>query len=302
MFICRFYKEEESEGESEEEESSLGSSEGLGLESDSENEEKKVSKSNDVKKNENPLLTDLDYRAKKEKRLSKVALWFQKENLQNLETEIDEDYDLDILSQNLKNRGKKIVGENKENNIPKKEKKNLKSNEKLNECSDSESDSDDSDSDSDELEKGKKRKRSKHNEGERNGLDETSKKEKKKKKLDEEGLAVGAVMVSSKKKKRDLIDGAWNRYAFNDENLPDWFVQDEKQNMTHKMPVPVEMVKEYKNKLQELNVRPIKKIVEAKARKKRRMIKALQKSKKKMENIMENADLSQKEKVRNIQK
>lgn len=43
-------------------------------------------------------------------------------------------------------------------------------------------------------------------------------------------------MINGKKSKRDLIDAAWNRYAFNDVHLPDWFMQDEQKHM--KVPVP----------------------------------------------------------------
>lgn len=45
-------------------------------------------------------------------------------------------------------------------------------------------------------------------------------------------------MINSKKAKRDLIDAAWNRYTFNDEHLPDWFVKEEEKHMKREVPVP----------------------------------------------------------------
>ncbi|XP_012602721.2 pre-rRNA 2'-O-ribose RNA methyltransferase FTSJ3 [Microcebus murinus] len=117
--------------------------------------------------------------------------------------------------------------------------------------------------------------------------------------LDAEGLALGAVIASSKKAKRDLIDNSFNRYTFNEEEgeLPEWFVQEEKQHRIRQLPIDKKEVEHYRKRWREINARPIKKVAEAKARKKRRMLKKLEQTRKKAEAVVNTVDISEREKV-----
>lgn len=53
--------------------------------------------------------------------------------------------------------------------------------------------------------------------------------------------------------------------------IPVWFLHDERKHRKKPIPVTRDMVEEYKQKWKEINARPIKRLAEAKARKKRRV-------------------------------
>ncbi|XP_068385576.1 pre-rRNA 2'-O-ribose RNA methyltransferase FTSJ3 [Eschrichtius robustus] len=117
--------------------------------------------------------------------------------------------------------------------------------------------------------------------------------------LDPEGLALGAIIASSKKARRDLTDDSFSRYTFNEDEgeLPDWFVQEEKQHRIRQLPIDKKEVERYRKRWREINARPIKKVAEAKARKKRRMLKKLEQTKKAAEAVVNTVDISEREKV-----
>lgn len=53
--------------------------------------------------------------------------------------------------------------------------------------------------------------------------------------------------------------------------VPEWFLDDERKHRKKPVPVTREMVEEFKQKWKEIDARPIKRVAEAKARKKRRV-------------------------------
>uniref|UniRef100_A0A8C5C626 pre-rRNA processing protein FTSJ3 n=1 Tax=Gadus morhua TaxID=8049 RepID=A0A8C5C626_GADMO len=117
--------------------------------------------------------------------------------------------------------------------------------------------------------------------------------------LDAEGLALGCQIASSKKRGRDLMDDSFHRFANSEGQweVPEWFFDDERKHRKKPVPVTKEMVDEFKQKWKEINARPIKRVAEAKARKKKRMLKKMESAKKKAEAVVDTVDISEKEKM-----
>lgn len=119
--------------------------------------------------------------------------------------------------------------------------------------------------------------------------------------LSAEELALGEKMVAGgKKARRDIMDGGWHRFMFNDENLPEWFAKEEELHMKKRPEVDPETVAKYAEKAKELNVKTIKKVVEAKARRKRKVARKLDQARKKSTTILESEDLGSREKAKEI--
>ncbi|KAJ1993997.1 AdoMet-dependent rRNA methyltransferase spb1 [Coemansia spiralis] len=108
-------------------------------------------------------------------------------------------------------------------------------------------------------------------------------------------------LANRKTTKDELVDKHFNRYTFNDtKGLPDWFVDDEQKNSKPMLPVTKEAVRMLREKLKALDARPIKKVAEAKARKKMRATKRVASMQKKAETVIANEDMTEAEKARSI--
>lgn len=118
-----------------------------------------------------------------------------------------------------------------------------------------------------------------------------------------EAMTLAHQLALGQKTKHDLVDEGFNRYAFRDsDQLPEWFIEDEKKHSKINKPITKEAAMAIKEKLKALNARPIKKVAEAKARKKMRAVARIEKLKKKAGLINDNSDKSEKDKADEISK
>ena len=103
----------------------------------------------------------------------------------------------------------------------------------------------------------------------------------------------------------EALNSSYNRYAYRDtEGLPQWFLDDEGQHSKPHRPITAAAAAAIKEKQRALNARPIKKVREAKARKKMRAAQRLEKLKKKSALIAEDEEggLTEGEKFKEMMK
>jgi len=119
-----------------------------------------------------------------------------------------------------------------------------------------------------------------------------------------ETLALGSVLTDSKKSRMDIIDASYNRWTFDDDRevLPSWFVEEENRFNKPELPISKELMQQYKDKLREINARPIRKVAEAKARKQRRLKIRIEKLRKTALMLNETSDMSSIAKAREMKK
>ncbi|KAL6726464.1 hypothetical protein Aduo_008431 [Ancylostoma duodenale] len=258
---------------------------------------------------------------KLQKKETRADKWFQKEEIAGLLSDEDEDDEMDVIEKHMKRQSRNLHAntvsfEDDEMRSGKRRKRKNDEEEEEDSEGDEEMDGDEEDNEDEDDGKSKftaemaweeeefedEEKRATKREATKTILGEDLKPKAKKRRLTPEQLALGEQLIYSSKSAREVEEWGWNRYANNDEGLPDWFVEDERKHYRKQLPVTKAQVEEYKKRLRELNARPCKKVAEAKARKQRRALRRMQTAKKKAEGVLENENLEHAEKVREMKK
>lgn len=118
-----------------------------------------------------------------------------------------------------------------------------------------------------------------------------------------EAMTLAQQLATGEKSKYDLVDDGFNKYAFKDrDGLPDWFLDDEGRHDKPHRPITAAAATAVKEKLRAVNARPIKKVREAKDRKKFKAAQRLEKLRKKSALLNEDEGMTEKEKAQNIVK
>ena len=116
-----------------------------------------------------------------------------------------------------------------------------------------------------------------------------------------EAMTLAQQLASGQKTKHDLLDDGFNKYSLRDvDGLPDWFLDDENRHSKPHRPITAAAAAAIKEKLRALNARPIKKVREAKDRKKFKAAQRLEKLKKKSALLADDEGMTEKEKAQSI--
>ncbi|OAX82709.1 AdoMet-dependent rRNA methyltransferase spb1 [Emergomyces africanus] len=116
-----------------------------------------------------------------------------------------------------------------------------------------------------------------------------------------EAMALAQQIVTGEKTTQDVVDDGFNRYTFRDvDGLPEWFLDDENKHSKVQRPITAAAAAAIREKLRAINARPIKKVMEAKGRKKFKAAQRLEKLRKKSALLAEDEALSEKDKAQTI--
>ena len=118
-----------------------------------------------------------------------------------------------------------------------------------------------------------------------------------------EAMTLAQQIASGSRAKHDVIDDSFNKFSFYDSaGLPDWFLDDEKKHSKVQKPITAEAAKAIREKLRALNARPIKKVQEAKNRKKQRATRRLEKLRQKSDVLADGDSMTEQDKAKSIAK
>lgn len=116
-----------------------------------------------------------------------------------------------------------------------------------------------------------------------------------------EAMTLAQSLATKATRPGDLVDDSFNKYSFRDvDGLPEWFLDDESQHSKLQRPITAAAAAAIKEKLRALNARPIKKVREAKGRKKFKAAQRLEKLRKKSALLLEDEGVSEKDKAATI--
>ncbi|PAA72055.1 hypothetical protein BOX15_Mlig011743g1, partial [Macrostomum lignano] len=116
-----------------------------------------------------------------------------------------------------------------------------------------------------------------------------------------EELAIATRIATSRRQRREIVESGFHRFMFNDDNLPAWFVADEKRHMRPSgIRLPKSELDPHAKRLRGVNVRTVKKVVEAKARKKMKAARRLEKVRKRAESVLEQEGVVDAEKTMQV--
>ena len=118
-----------------------------------------------------------------------------------------------------------------------------------------------------------------------------------------EAMTLAHQLATGQKTKEDLLDDNFNKYSHRDvDGLPEWFLDDENKHSRPHRPITAAAARAIKEKQRALNARPIKKVREARDRKKYKAAQRLEKVRKKAGIVAEEEGVSEGDKAKNVAK
>ncbi|KAK2792003.1 AdoMet-dependent rRNA methyltransferase spb1 [Onygenales sp. PD_12] len=116
-----------------------------------------------------------------------------------------------------------------------------------------------------------------------------------------EAMALAQQIVTGQKTPADVVDDGFNKLTFRDtDGLPEWFLDDENKHSKIQKPITAAAAAAIREKLRAINARPIKKVQEAKGRKKFKAAQRLEKLRKKSALLADDEGISEKDKAQTI--